>query len=40
LEGAVFARLAYSIGILSLYVLVRRLFKSASAAPHAVVPAL
>jgi O-antigen/teichoic acid export membrane protein len=40
LEGAVFARLAYAVGVLSLYVLLRRVFKSASAVPHAVVPAL
>jgi len=39
LEGAVFAKLAYSLGALSLYVLVHRLFKSASAVPHTIVPA-
>ena len=39
LEGAVFAKLAYSIGVLSLYVLMRRLFKSAGEGPHAMAPA-
>jgi len=39
LEGAAFARLAYSIGVLSLYLLLRRLFKSASKVPHAIASA-
>jgi O-antigen/teichoic acid export membrane protein len=39
LVGAVFAKLAYSIGVLGLGILVHRLFRSARAAPHAVASA-
>jgi O-antigen/teichoic acid export membrane protein len=39
LEGAVFAKLVYSVGVLSLCIMVRRLFKSATEAAHALAPA-